>query len=137
VHELPDIRWKESGNHLSNLTTFDTDERVVQTIPVRAFSDQKYLVFITKNGMIKKSEQSLYQAVRFSRSLIALNLREDDELITVFETDGKQDIFIATHLGYGLWFDEAEISPVGQRALGVIGIQLKEDDFVVNGQLIQ
>lgn len=133
VHELPDIRWKDPGNHLSNLTTFDADEEVVQCIPVREFSDDKYLVFITKNGMIKKSELKLYEATRFSRSLIALNLRDDDELINVFETDGKKDIFIATHLGYGLMFHEKDVAPVGQRALGVIGIQLKENDYVVNG----
>ena len=65
--------------------------------------------------------------------MIALNLREDDELVNVFETDGKQNIFIATHFGYGLLFHESEVSPVGQRALGVIAIQLKDNDFVING----
>lgn len=133
VYELPDIRWKDPGNHLSNLTTFSTDEKVVNCIPIREFNKDKFFVFITKNGMIKKSEQLIYQSTRFSRSLIALNLREDDELVNVFETDGKQNIFIATHFGYGLLFHESEVSPVGQRALGVIAIQLKDNDFVING----
>lgn len=136
VHELPDIRWKDTGVHLSNLTTFGSDERIVQCIPVREFTNDKYLLFLTKQGMIKKTELEVYQSPRYSRSLIALNLREGDEVVNIFETNGKQDIFIATNLGYGLWFNESEVSPVGQRALGVIAIQLKEADYVVNGQII-
>src|SRR5690625_738882 len=86
--------------------------------------------------MVKKSTQDLYESNRYSRSLIALNLRDGDEVVNVFETNGKQDIFIATNLGYGLWFNESDVSPVGQRALGVIAIQLKDSDYVVNGQII-
>src|SRR5699024_10966101 len=133
VHELPDIRWKDTGVHLSNLTTFESNEHIVACMPVRKFSKNKYVTFVTKQGMIKKTEQNVYQSSRYSRSLIAINLRENDEVVHVFETDGKQDIIIATHLGYGLRFNETEVTPVGQRALGVIAVQLKESDFVVNG----
>ncbi|MEI3604797.1 DNA topoisomerase IV subunit A [Pseudogracilibacillus sp. SE30717A] len=136
VHELPDIRWKDTGIHLSNVTTFDSKETIVQSIPVRNYTKNSFLVFVTKQGMIKKTEQDLYQSTRYSRSLIALNLRKNDEVVNVFETNGNQDIFIATNRGYGLWFSESEISPVGQRALGVIAIQLKDDDYVINGQVI-
>ena len=136
VYELQDIRWKDMGIHLSNMTTMEQHEEVVQCIPVREFSNKKFILFFTKQGMVKKSTQDLYESNRYSRSLIALNLRDGDEVVNVFETDGKQDIFIATHLGYGLWFNEADISPIGQRALGVIGIQLKDDDYVVNGQIL-
>ncbi len=136
VHELSEIRWKDMGNHLSNLTTFEANERVVNCIPIREFTNQQYLTFVTRNGMIKKTELDVYQSPRFTRSLIALNLREEDELVNVFVTNGEDDIFIATYLGYGLWFNESEVSPVGQRALGVIGIQLKDDDYVVSGLLI-
>ena len=136
VHELPDIRWKDTGVHLSNMTTFEANERIVQCIPVREFTKDNYLVFLTKQGMIKKSEQHIYQSSRYARSLIALNLRDNDEVVNVLETNRNQDLFIATHLGYGLSFNESEISPVGQRALGVIGIQLKEADYVINGQII-
>lgn len=136
VHELPDIRWKDTGVHLSNMTTFEANERIVQCIPVREFTKDNYLVFLTKQGMIKKSEQHIYQSSRYARSLIALNLRDNDEVVNVLETNGNQDLFIATHLGYGVSFNESEISPVGQRALGVIGIQLKEADYVINGQII-
>lgn len=135
VHELAEIRWKDMGNHLSNITTFEANEHIVECIPVREFTDKKYIMFITKDGMVKKTEQAMYQSPRYSRSLIALNLRDGDELINVFETNGQQDVFLASYLGYGLWFNETDVSPVGQRALGVIGMQLKEDDHVVNGVL--
>src|SRR5699024_9387487 len=68
-------------------------------------------------------------------SIIAMNLREDDEVIRAFETDGDQDIFIATKKGYGLWFEEADVSTVGLRALGVIAIQLKTDDLVISASI--
>src|SRR5690625_6970896 len=97
---------KDSGNHLSNLTTFESNEYVVQCIPIREFDKDKYITFVTKQGMIKKSEQRLYQSSRYSRSLIALNLRENDEVINVFETDGNQKIFISKNLVYGLYYNE-------------------------------
>lgn len=136
VHELTEIRWKDMGNHLSNITTFEPNERIIDCIPIREYANELNLVFVTKEGMIKKTELNVYQSPRYSRSLIALNLRENDELVSVFITNGQADLFIATHFGYGLWFNESEVSVVGQRALGVIGIQLKENDYVVNGLAI-
>src|SRR5699024_9173678 len=139
VHELAEIRWKDMGNHLSNITTFEANEKVVNIIPVREFIKDQYITFITKQGMVKKTELEVYQSPRYSRSLIALNLRDNDELVNAFVTDGEQDVFIATHLGYGLWFSEQDVSVVGQRALGVIGIiciQLKDKDYVVHGVAI-
>jgi len=135
VHELPDIRWKDMGQHLSNLATLEKDEHVVQCIPIREFTDQAYLVFFTKNGMVKRSELKLYNAQRYSKALIALNLKGEDELVNVFETNGCCDVFIASNKGYGLWYHESEINIVGQRAAGVKAIQLKDDEYVVNGQV--
>lgn len=135
VHELPDIRWKDMGNHISNITSMDKGETIIQCIPVREFSDHQYLLFCTKQGMVKKTSLDLYKSNRYSRSLIAINLREKDEVIDVFLTNGKQDIFMASYLGYGIWFNEEEISPIGLRAQGVIGMNLKSDDFVVNAQM--
>lgn len=135
VHELPEIRWKDMGQHLSNITTLEQDEHIVECIPVRTFEKDRFLLFFTKNGMVKRTEIDLYDATRYTRSLIALNLRDDDELIRVFETDGKQDIMLATNLGYGLWFSETEVSAVGQRALGVIAVGMRDNDFVVNAHV--
>jgi len=132
VHELPDIRWKDLGQHISNIVSLEQDETIIQTIPIENFADG-YLFFFTKNGMVKRTKLSLYETNRTSRALIAINLRDGDEVIHTYHTDGASDIFISTRLGYGLWFKEEEVSDVGLRALGVIGVNLKEEDYVVSG----
>ena len=134
VHELPDIRWKEMGQHIANLISIGKDEKIVQAIPVQDFEKQNYLLFFTKNGMTKKSELSQYKAQRYSRPLVAINLKDGDEVIDVYLTNGQMDVFLATRLGYGLWFEEEEINIVGPRAAGVKGINLKENDYVVAGK---
>lgn len=133
VHQLPEIKWKELGQHISNISSLDKEETIIKSIPVREFSQDRYLLFFTENGMVKKSQLNLYFAQRFSRPLIALNLKKDDKLLNVELTDGNQDVFIATNNGYGLWYHESEISVIGQRAAGVKAIQLKQDEYVVNG----
>lgn len=136
VHQLPDIRWKEMGDHISNLAELDDGEKIVKCVPVREYHKEQFIIFCTKQGMIKKSSLDLYETSRHSRSLIALNLNKEDEVINVFATDGSENILLATYNGYGLWFDETEISTIGLRAKGVIGIQLKDEDYVADAQLI-
>lgn len=136
VHNLPDIRWKDVGQHISTMIPIDRDEQIVSVIPVKDFKAPNYLLFVTKNGMIKKSELSLYQAQRHSKPLIAINLK-DDELISVHQSDGSKEIFLSTYLGYGLRFKEDEINPIGVRAAGVKGINLKDGDFVTGGAVIE
>jgi topoisomerase IV subunit A len=136
VHELPDIRWKDLGQHVGNIVPIDRDEQVLKAIPIKEFNEEQYLLFITRNGMTKKSELSQYKAQRYSRPLVAINLKGNDSLVDVHLTDGKQDLFLATNLSYGLWFAEEDVSIVGPRAAGVKGINLKEDDYVVSGKVI-
>ncbi|KIL47851.1 DNA topoisomerase IV subunit A [Jeotgalibacillus campisalis] len=133
IHQLPDIRWKDLGQHIGSLVTLDKDEQIIKVMHVKEFNDNQFLIFVTKNGMIKKSNFSLYQTQRFSRTFVALNVKKDDELIDVFLTDGTEEVFLATSLGYGLRFNEEEVTPVGQRAAGVKAINLKENDHVVSG----
>lgn len=133
VYELPDIRWRETGVHLSNLTDLEHNELIVNVIPIRTFSKDKYLTFFTKKGLVKKTSLDQYETKRVSRSLIAINLREDDEVVSVTLTNGNDPLFIATKNGYSLLIDEADVSQVGLRAQGVIGIQLKDNDEVISG----
>ncbi|NBJ69920.1 MULTISPECIES: DNA topoisomerase IV subunit A [Clostridia] len=135
VHELPDIRWKDIGQHLSNIVALEKEEKIINCIPVRQFPENNYLLFFTKNGMVKRSQFKLYEAQRHGKALIALNLKAGDEVINVHQTDGNKDVFVASDKGYGLWYHESEISVVGQRAAGVKAIQLKEDEQVVSGQV--
>ncbi|MFD0824080.1 DNA topoisomerase IV subunit A [Neobacillus sp. M.A.Huq-85] len=136
VHELPDIRWKDLGQHVANIIPIERDEEIIRAIPVKDFEADAYLVFITKNGMVKKTELKAYKAQRYSKPLVGINLKEDDQVIDVHLTDGSLDVFLITHLGYALWFAEEEISIVGARAAGVKGINLKDDDYVVGGKVL-
>ncbi|MCY7779766.1 DNA topoisomerase IV subunit A [Bacillus haynesii] len=137
VHQLPDIRWKDLGQHITNIISIDSDESIVKAIPVREFAESEYLLFFTKNGMAKRTQLIQYKAQRYSKALVALNLKGDDEVVDVHVTDGTKDLFIATHSGYGLWFSEDEVSVVGARAAGVKGVNLKDGDFVASGQVLE
>ncbi|MEG9297672.1 DNA topoisomerase IV subunit A [Mangrovibacillus sp. Mu-81] len=136
VHELPDIRWKDLGQHVGNIVPIDRDEQVLKAIPIKEFNEGKYLLFVTRNGMTKKSELSQYKAQRYSRPLVGINLKGNDSLVDVHLTDGNQDLFLATNLSYGLWFAEEDVSIVGPRAAGVKGINLKDEDYVVSGKVV-
>ncbi|WP_416731745.1 DNA topoisomerase IV subunit A [Fictibacillus sp. JL2B1089] len=133
VYEMPEIRWKDMGQHLASLVGLDKDERLIKAYPIKEFAENQYLIFFTKQGMAKKTELKFYKATRYNRPLMAVKLKADDEVVDVSLTNGDQDVFIATHFGLGLWFAEEEISIVGQRASGVKGINLKTGDHVVSG----
>ncbi|WP_425388451.1 DNA topoisomerase IV subunit A [Bacillus solimangrovi] len=137
VHQLPDIRWKDLGQHVSNIVPIDKDEVLIAAYPISDFSEEKYLIFFTKNGMVKKSELNKYQAQRYSKPLVAVNLKQEDELKNIIITTGDVDLFIVTQAGYGLRFNENDVNIVGPRAAGVKGINLKEDDEVVTGFAIE
>jgi topoisomerase IV subunit A len=136
VHELPDIRWKDLGQHVANIIPIDRDEIIIKAIPVTNFESDAYLVFVTKNGMVKKTELKQYKAQRYSKPLVGVNLKDDDRVIDVHLTDGTKELFLITHTGYALWFHEEEISIVGIRAAGVKGINLKDGDTVIGGKII-
>lgn len=137
VHAMPDIRWKDIGQHISNIAAVDNEEHIVRILPIRDFKEPNYLVFITKNGMIKRSELQLYEAQRYTRMLIALNLKAKDELVDVFLTNGKTEMLIASNKGYGLRFKESDVAVIGQRAAGVKAIVLQSDEYVVGGGAVQ
>lgn len=135
VHEIPDIRWKDIGQHIANIIPIDRDETIIKAIPVKDFGKETFLLFVTKNGMVKKTELQQYKAQRYSKPLVAINIKGDDEVVDVHETDGTLELFLTTCQGYALWFKEEEIGPLGVRAAGVKGINLKDDDFVTGAKV--
>lgn len=137
VHELPDIRWKEMGQHLTNLVPIDKDDSIIGALNIEDFQrEDQYLLFITRKGMVKRTRLAEYEAKRYSKPMVALKLKNDDEVINVQQTAGMRDILLVTRDGYMLRFAEEEISVVGQKAQGVKGINLKKDDAVVAGLMI-
>ncbi|WP_018663581.1 DNA topoisomerase IV subunit A [Heyndrickxia acidiproducens] len=137
VHELPDIRWKDLGQHIANIVPIERDEEIMKVLPVEDFKLPQFILFFTKNGMAKKTELHHYQAQRYSKALVAIHLKGDDEVIDVHMTDGTKDVFLATKYGYGLLFSEEEINVVGQRASGVKGMNLKDGDRLIGGKVIE
>jgi topoisomerase-4 subunit A len=136
VHELPDIRWKDIGQHVTNIIPIDRDEEIVQVLGIKDFEMDAYLVFVTRNGMVKKTELKQYKAQRYSKPLVGINLKDNDQVIDVHLTNGTNELFLISHYGYALWFHEDELSLVGARAAGVKGMNLKEDDYVIGGKVL-
>ena len=136
VHELPDIRWKDIGQHVANIIQTERDEEIIQVLGIKDFEIDAFLVFVTRNGMVKKTELKHYKAHRYSKPLVGINLKDDDEVVDVYLTDGTSELFLISHYGYALWFHEEEISLVGARAAGVKGMNLKDGDYLVGGKII-
>lgn len=131
VHEIPEAEPSARGKAIVNLIAIPLDKKVVSVLAVRDFAEDKYLTFVTKQGIIKKTPLSEYQNIR-STGINAINIDEGDELIKVIETDGKKQIFIATRDGMAVRFNEDEVRPMGRAARGVRGILLREGDVVVS-----
>lgn len=129
VHSIYDLKWKEIGKHVSNLVPLEQGEEIIGAIPVTDFAQKINIVLATKNGMIKRSSLVDFKITRYSKPSCCMKLKDNDQVVSVF-LDDKQDIFIETAKGYGLWFDKDEIPLVGVKAAGVKAINLKEDHVV-------
>ncbi|MDQ3321178.1 MAG: DNA gyrase subunit A [Acidobacteriota bacterium] len=131
VHEIPEADTAARGKALVNLISISTERKLVEVLPVRDFTDEVYVVMVTKRGIVKKTSLSLYQNIR-ANGINAINIDDGDELLNVFVTDGQKQIFIATNDGMAIRFDESDARPLGRVARGVRGIGLRKGDFVVS-----
>ena len=134
VHRLADIRWKELGQHVSQIVPIDEDEQVIDVFNEKDFNHQAYYIMATKNGMIKKSSLHQFKTSRFNKPLIAIKVKEQDEIINVMRLESDQLITVLTHKGMSLSYSTEELSDTGLRAAGVKSINLKDEDFVVMTQ---
>ncbi|HAR4365311.1 TPA: DNA topoisomerase IV subunit A [Staphylococcus aureus] len=131
VHKLADIRWKELGQHVSQIVPIEEDEVVINVFNEKDFNTDAFYVFATQNGMIKKSTVPLFKTTRFNKPLIATKVKENDDLISVMRFEKDQLITIITNKGMSLTYNTSELSDNGLRAAGVKSINLKAEDFVV------
>lgn len=135
-YEVPEFSRTAKGIPIINMLEIEKGEWINALIPVKEFADDWYLIFTTKQGVSKRTTLSQFANIR-KGGLIALNLREDDELISVRMTDGHKHIMIATKNGYLIRFPEEQIRPMGRTAAGVKGITLRgDDDSVVSMDII-
>src|SRR5918997_1599606 len=131
VHEIPDALPSARGKAVVNLINIPSVRKLAGVIPVREFAEGKYVVMVTRKGVIKKTELSEFRNIR-SNGINAVNVDDGDELLDVVLTDGTKRIFIATHDGLAIRFDESDVRPMGRTARGVRGIDLRKGDYVVS-----
>ncbi|MGD0997283.1 MAG: DNA gyrase subunit A [Thermoleophilia bacterium] len=133
VHELPEAGRNARGKHLSNLLPLRQDERVCAVINTRNFevTEGRFLIFGTRKGRVKKTLFSSYNTPRKSDGIIAIDIRDDDELMAVRHTSGDDDILIVSKLGQAIRFHESGVRPTGRNSSGVIGMRLRARDEVI------
>ena len=134
-YEVPEAGRTAKGTAIVNLLSLDPGEKISAVIPINNFSEEKYLLMGTKNGLIKKTALTEYNSAR-KTGLLAITLKDDDELIDVRLTDGEDNVVMVTKKGMSITFDEKDVRPVGRTAQGVIGIRLDEDDSVIGMESI-
>ncbi|MGA8274021.1 MAG: DNA gyrase subunit A [Candidatus Sulfotelmatobacter sp.] len=131
VYEIPDVSAAGKGKHIGNLIGLQPGETVRTMLAVRNLEEEnKYIFFATRNGLVKKSELREFMHVR-SNGINAINIETGDELVAARITNGNQIVFIASHEGMAVRFDENHVRPMGRAAYGVNGINLDEGDYVV------
>lgn len=134
-YEIPEYGRAAKGLPIINLVQLEKGENVQAVVKIATNDTNKYLMFVTKYGIVKRISISEFTNIRRS-GLIALNLRENDELSNVLLTDGSQNILIGTRLGYAVIFNENEVRTMGRVASGVRGIKLRANDYVVGSSIV-
>lgn len=134
-YTIPEGTRQSKGINIANILPIATDEKVTSMIPVKEFEEDKYLIMVTKFGIVKRISLSAYNTAR-KGGLIALDLNEGDELAWVKMTDGNNEIIIATHEGMAIRFKETDVRPMGRQARGVKALTLKPNDTVVGMSVI-
>jgi DNA gyrase subunit A len=131
VYEIPDIAAAGKGKHVGNLVGLQPGETVRTMLAVRDLEEEgRYVFFVTHNGTVKKTEVKDFSHV-MSRGIIAINIEEGDELVAASLTDGNQIVFLASHDGQAIRFDENDVRSMGRNATGVRGMNLAEKDYIV------
>jgi DNA gyrase subunit A len=135
VHEIPEGGRMSRGKAIVNLLDLKREERVATTLSVRGFEEGKYLVMATKKGLVKKTDLLSYSRPR-SAGIVALKIREQDELMAVRLTNGEQDIFLTTKNGKSIRFPESDLRSMGRVSAGNIGIRMEPSDEVVGMEIL-
>jgi DNA gyrase subunit A len=130
AYQVPEASRQAKGTAIVNLLELDQDEKVTTVIPVSEYKEGLYLIMATKHGTVKKTDLMEYDNIR-KGGLIAVALKENDELIGVRLTDGSKDIILVTREGKSIRFNESDVRPIGRVSQGVKGIRLEGDDYVV------
>ena len=136
INELPDIRWKDLGQHLSSIVPLDSNESILAVYPVEDFEQEATVLTVSKSGQVKRSALKDYHVQRYSRAIKTMNLKKGDSMIFAGLVTTQSELFIGTHNAYGVRFPMEEIPVTGLRTAGVKGVNLKDDDYAVSAVMI-
>lgn len=136
AYEIPELGRAARGTPIINLLQIEQGEKISAVIPIETMEGDQHLFFATRSGVVKKTPLEDYSNIR-KGGLIAINLREDDELVGVRLTDGSQDIIMGTSQGLSIRYSENDVRSMGRSATGVRGIRMREDDFVIDMDVVQ
>ena len=126
VYEIPELKWKELGKHISNIVKLNSDENIIASMPVYEFNNTLITLF-SKDGFVKRTSLNEFKVNRYSKPMCCMNLKNHDKLVSVSNVDGN-NIFVTTKNGYALRYNTSEVSTVGIKASGVKSINLKNDE---------
>ncbi|MBQ8884458.1 MAG: DNA gyrase subunit A, partial [Oscillospiraceae bacterium] len=131
AYQLPEAGRQAKGTPIVNLLPIEKEEKITSLIPIRTFEEDKFIVMVTRNGIIKRTDLSEYDSVRKNSALLAIVLDDEDELISVKITDGSDHVVIGTHNGMAIRFSEDDARKMGRVTHGVKAIKLREGDYVI------
>ncbi len=129
VHEIPELKWRELGKHISNIISIDSEEILIGAMPVYDFEADINIISFSKLGMVKRTKLSDFQVQRYSKAINMMKLKDNDEMIDI-NYSSNNNVLVVTKNGYGLWYLVDEIGVVGLKASGVKAINLKSDEVV-------
>lgn len=138
VHELPDIRWKDLGQHISSIVPIDVDEEIVSVIGIDKFDQEDTYIFTaTKEGQVKRSALSDYVVARYSKPIKTMNLKGEDEMIVAELVTSKKQVLLTANTSYSIRFDMEELPVTGVKTAGVKGIQLKDGEYLAAANILE
>jgi len=135
AYEVPEAGRYAKGKPISHILALQEDEKIAAMLPLFRNDSVKYLLMVTRNGIVKKTEIDAFSNIRRS-GIVAIKLKEGDKLVDVIPTTGEDEILLATRKGMAIRFKESDVRPMGRAAAGVLGIRLKEYDYVVSAASI-
>ncbi|ETP67948.1 DNA topoisomerase IV subunit A [Planococcus glaciei] len=136
VNELPDIKWKDLGQHLSSIVQLEPNESILSVYPFENFDADASILTVSKQGMVKRSALQDYHVQRYSRTIKTMNLKKGDSMIFAGLVTDETELFIATNQAYGVRFPLDEVPITGLRTAGVKGVNLKDNDFAVSAIML-
>lgn len=136
VHELPDIRWKDLGQHISSIVPLDANEKIINACGVADFKVDQYVLTITKNGQIKRTALAEFFVQRYTKPLKMMNVKKDDVVIFAGIVEPTVEVYLTTYCSYAIRFELDEIQVTGIKTAGVKAMNLKDGDFIQAANVI-